>query len=121
MHRQLLELISAAEMHPIDFEEIISVLRGHYRLTPCTFVTGRGTPRETVNPAGSNAASCLLLAVARRLGLEEQTTLNLYGRHYRDVLADPDGSAHANIRAFMANGWQGVVFEQDPLVLVGPG
>lgn len=121
MHRELADLISAAARQPVDFDEAIRILRRHYRFTPCAFVSGRGTARETANAAGSNAASCLLLAFASRLGLGEQATLNLYGRHYQDVLADPDGSAHANIRAFMANGWQGVVFEQDPLVLLGPG
>ena len=37
--------------------------------------------------------------------------LQLWGEYYREVLADPEGSSHQNIRNFMKTGWEGVPFE----------
>ena len=37
--------------------------------------------------------------------------LQLWGQYYREVLADPDGDSHQNIRNFMKYGWDGVPFE----------
>lgn len=121
MHCELSALRQPESLKPMMFQDVMSVLRRHYEFAPTAFSTGKGTARETRNAAGSNSASCLLLAAARRLGFSEPETLALYREHYRDVIADPDGSAHANIRAFMANGWQGVEFAGDPLRLKGPG
>lgn len=121
MHHELAALIAAEPSIPVVFQDVISTIRRHYECIPTRFCTGAGTARETTNMAGTNAASCLLLAFARRLDLDEATTLGLYGEHYRSVLDDPAGSAHANIRAFMANGWAGVHIEGEPLRLRGPG
>ena len=33
------------------------------------------------------------------------------------MLDTPDGDSHANIRAFMVNGWDGIKFEGEPLKL----
>ena len=35
----------------------------------------------------------------------------LWGQYYRDVLKNPDGDDHQNIRNFMKYGWEGVPFE----------
>jgi hypothetical protein len=35
----------------------------------------------------------------------------LWGQYYREVLADPDGDSHQNIRNFMKYEWKGVPFE----------
>lgn len=120
MHTELAELITPESTKLLVFQDVVSTIRRHYVCSPVAFDTGVGTSRHTVNAAGSNAASCLLLAFARRLGLSEQQTLALYAEHYRSVLEDPQGGAHANIRAFMANGWAGVRFADDPLRLRGP-
>ena len=121
MHLEIHQLLAAAAGGTLRFSAVIDTLRRHYECTPVAFSTGVGSDRRTDNAAGTNAASSQLLAFARRLGLDEPTTLALYAEHYRDVLADPDGSGHANIRAFMANGWSGVRFQGDPLRLKGPG
>lgn len=121
MHLDLQRLCSEAPKNTLLFQDVMRTIHSHYECMPCTFTTGCGTAREIRNPAGSNAASCLLLAFARRLGLDQETTLHLYGEHYRAVLDDPKGDAHANIRAFMSNGWQGVRLEENPLRLRGPG
>lgn len=120
MHLELSALIHQADNNVVLFHDVISTIKRHYECRPCGFRTGCGTERETVNHAGTNAGSCLLLAFARRLGLDAQTTLQLYGEHYRSVLADPHGHEHANIRAFMANGWAGVTMDGNPLLLRGP-
>lgn len=121
MHADLAGLLHSDSSEYLVFQDVISTIRRHYECTPQAFETGVGTPAHTVNAAGSNAASCQLLAFARRLGLSPEQTLRLYAEHYRSVLADPEGEAHANIRAFMANGWSGVRFQGDPLRLRGPG
>ena len=33
------------------------------------------------------------------------------------MLATPDGDSHANIRAFMGNGWAGIAFDGEALRL----
>jgi hypothetical protein len=43
--------------------------------------------------------------------LDKETTLKLWGQYYREVLNDPDGDSHQNIRNFMKTGWEGVPFE----------
>lgn len=121
MHQELARLRAPEELNSMMFQDVMNILRRHYECVPAAFATGVGTPKETRNPAGSNAASCLLLAAARRLGFSMPETLALYREHYRDVLADPDGVTHANIRALIANGWAGVEFSADPLRLKGPG
>lgn len=102
------------------FQDVMEVLRRHYECSPVRFCTGAGSARETWNEAGTNSASCFLLSFAKRLGLDEAATVALYGEHYRGVLAEPAGTNHANIRAFMAGGWAGVRFEGDALRLRGP-
>jgi hypothetical protein len=121
VHADLCRLLAAAESNSLVFQDVMDTIRRHYECRPAAFTTGDGTPMAVVNPAGTNSGSCQLLAFARRLGLGADTTLALYGEHYRSVLADPCGTAHPNIRAFMANGWAGVRFGDDPLRLRGPG
>lgn len=121
MHDEYHDLLAAANKNTICFQDVIRIVHRHYDCVPVAFSTGVGTSRRTDNPAGSNTGSSQLLAFARRLGLDAQTTLTLYAEHYRDVLAEPDGHSHLNIRAFMANGWAGVSMPIDPLRLRGPG
>lgn len=121
MHRELLDLLAASRNKTAVFQQVIDTIRRHYECTPVAFTTGAGTANPVHNPAGTNAASSQLLAFARRLGLGEQDTLDLYAEYYRAVLADPQGNNHANIRALMAGGWKGVELAGDPLRLRGPG
>lgn len=120
MHQDLQHLISGAKDNTLDFQYVMNTIRRHYECTPVAFTTGAGTSNAVENPAGTNAASCALLAFARRLQLDPATALGLYGEHYRSVLATPDGRDHGNIRAFMAHGWAGVTFAGEPLRLKGP-
>ncbi len=52
------------------------------------------------------------LAFAKLHELSEAKTLALFGDYYRsDVLKNPEGSDHQNIRNFIREGWAGVAFE----------
>ncbi len=43
-------------------------------------------------------------------------TLNLFGAFYReDVLKNPEGTDHQNIRNFIEFGWDGIAFEGEAL------
>lgn len=90
----------------LDFEDSIALIEAHFDYTPCAFRNG-----EQHNAAGENGGSCKILAFGQLMGLDEQQTLACFGRFYRDVLATPNGTDHANIRNFMAHGWAGVEFE----------
>ena len=109
------QLIHAIETQPqrVEFSQVMSVIDACYDYTPCQFSNG-----GVENEAGSNEGSCKLFAFAKLQQLNQAQTLALFGHFYRDeVLSDPEGSSHANIRAFMQNGWQGVQFSAPPLVL----
>jgi len=52
---------------------------------------------------------------ARLHQLTEQQALTCYGEHYREVLAEPQGTSHMTIRIFMRQGWSGLSFDGMPL------
>jgi len=66
---------------------------------------------DIVNQQGENEGSAKVLSYAALSEFDKETTLKLWGQYYRDVLATPDGTDHANIRNFMKTGWEGVPFE----------
>ncbi len=107
------QLIARVKSSPqsIDFEEVIAVIDTHYHYTPTRFTNGCGDD-ALHNEAGSNEGACRIFAFARLHDLDEATTLALFGRFYRDeVLNDPDGDRHGNIRRFMRDGWKGIDFD----------
>lgn len=99
----------------ITFEETIAVIEAHYDYTPTAFRNGLGAD-AVFNAAGTNAGSCRIFAFARLHDLTVEQTLACFGRFYReDVLGNPGGIDHANIRTFMRDGWAGISFEGEPL------
>lgn len=95
----------------IEFSTVIEVIDVAYHYTPAEFSCG-----DVVSRAGTNEGSCKILAFARQQALTEQQTLNLFGAFYRqDVLENPSGEDHANIRNFRRTGWSGVSFTSEPL------
>ena len=66
---------------------------------------------DVVNGPGENDGSAKVLSYGALSNFDKETTLKLWGQYYRDVLATPDGTDHANIRNFMKTGWEGVPFE----------
>ncbi len=106
----LLALLDSAP-ESIEFNDVMRVIGDNYSFTPTAFTCG-----EAVNEIGTNEGSCKILAFGLKNSLTPQQTLALFGRFYReDVLGNPDGADHANIRNFIVAGWNGVKFENNPL------
>ncbi len=57
-----------------------------------------------MNKQGENEGSAKVLSYAALSNLDKESTLKLWGQYYRDVLANPDGDDHQNIRNFMKYG-----------------
>jgi hypothetical protein len=95
----------------ITFPETIAVIEENYNFTPTAFQNG-----NTHNAAGTNSGSCKLFAFAQLQKLSQDETLACFGAFYRDeVLGDPEGTNHQNIRNFMVHGWNGIQFEGEAL------
>ncbi|WP_428774530.1 HopJ type III effector protein [Vibrio sp.] len=106
--------ILLANTHPeqVEFETTIEVIEANYQFTPTAFTNG-----EVNNAAGQNNGSCKIFAFAKLHQLSEQATLHCFGHYYRqDVLLNPAGDDHLNIRNFIKTGWEGVTFSSQPLV-----
>jgi hypothetical protein len=97
----------------ITFQETIEVIDSNYSFTPTTFKNG-----NQLNNAGENNGSCKIFAFAKINNLEKEETLSLFGSYYfDDVLKNPDGNDHQNIRNFMTFGWDGISFDGEALEL----
>lgn len=97
----------------ITFAETIAVIEAHYDFAPTAFENGLQH-----NAAGENSGSCKLLAFAEIQNLSEEATLACFGTYYfDDVLKNPNGTDHQNIRNFIKTGWEGIGFYGSPLVL----
>ena len=97
----------------IEFSDIIELIDAKFTFTPTAFTNG-----EVINEANQNNGSCKLLALGQYMELNKEQTLALFGNYYReDVLGNPGGSDHANIRNFIKTGHDGVHFEAFPLKL----
>ncbi len=99
----------------VSFDETITVIAENYAYTPCEFSNGLNN-NQLINAAGSNEGSCKIFSFAQINQLNQQQTLGLFGDYYRiDVLGDPTGTGHQNIRKFMQYGWEGINFTQQAL------
>ncbi len=97
----------------ITFAETIAVIEANYDFTPTAFENG-----TQHNAAGENSGSCKLFAFAEIQNLSEAATLSCFGAYYYDdVLKNPNGTDHQNIRNFMKTGWEGIGFYGSALVL----
>jgi len=95
----------------VEFSQSIAVIEANYTFNPTAF--SNGTMR---NPAGENNGSCKIFSFGSLHKLTEEQTLSMFGEYYRnDVLGNPEGDDHQNIRNFIAHGWQGVKFEGQAL------
>lgn len=95
----------------ITFQEVITYIDDHFDFTPTAFRNG-----DTYNEAGQNSGSCKVFSFAKLTGLNEQQTLNCFGDYYqKEVLQNPDGTDHQNIRNFIKYGWEGITFEKQAL------
>lgn len=95
----------------IQFNDVISYIDENYEFTPTQFKNG-----ETINEENQNNGSCKVFSFAKLNNLSTEDTLALFGDFYRkDVLLNPEGDDHQNIRNFMKFGWDGILFEGDAL------
>jgi hypothetical protein len=102
---------------PVGFQQTQSVIAENYSYQPTPFYNGSGGD-AVHNPAGTNEGSCKLFAFAQLHGLNEAQTLALFGDYYREVLDDPHGEGHRNIRNFIKYGWAGIRFGGVPLAAI---
>lgn len=86
------------------FSTTMEVIDSNYDFIPTAFDNG-----DISNLAGENSGSCKIFAFAKEQQLDKELTLACFGEHYfKDVLKDPEGNGHQNIRNFMKNGWEGI-------------
>ena len=110
--KELLEKIKQTPEN-VEFAEVMSVIDATFDHTPSAFVNG-----DLENGADQNQGSAKILSFAKLNGLTESETLACFGTYYRDdVLANPEGSDHGNIRNFMKTGWAGVTLPEGVLTV----
>ena len=98
----------------VSFEETIAVIDASYSFIPTVFSNGK-----QVNEARENNGSCKIFAFAKLNQLDKLQTLSCFGSYYyQDVLKNPEGIDHQNIRNFMEFGWDGIDFESEALELI---
>lgn len=108
------QLINAIKTSPerVEFSDVMNTIGEHYDYSPVEFKNGP----DVVNAAGTNEGSCKIFAFAQLNKLTVDETLACFGQYYRDdVLANPKGDDHSNIRAFMTSGWDGICFSSAAL------
>jgi len=90
----------------ITFAETIAVIEENYNFSPTAFENG-----VLHNTIEQNLGSCKVFAFAEIHNLSEEATLACFGDYYRkDVLNNPNGIDHQNIRNFIKTGWDGIAF-----------
>jgi hypothetical protein len=95
----------------ITFGDTINIIDTYYNFSPSKFTNG-----DVINEAGENSGSCKVFSFAQHHKLNKEETLACFGSYYRkDVLENPNGTDHQNIRNFMNRGWEGISFEKEAL------
>ena len=110
------DFITKLKEQPQDvaFADTMATIEANYTFTATTFKNG-----DTTNEAGQNSGSCKLFAFAKIQELSTQDTLACFGEYYRnDVLENPNGTDHQNIRNFVAHSWSEISFEGKALVRI---
>lgn len=111
---QLEAFLAQLQQNPqqIQFTDTMSAIDANYQFNPTAFHNG-----SLSNAADQNNGSCKIFAFGKLNKLSEQQTLACFGTYYRDdVLQNPTGDDHQNIRNFMQTGWNGIKFEDTALI-----
>jgi len=100
----------------IAFNDTMAVINTNYTFTPSDF-----NNHGLISSANENNGSCKIFAFAKLNGLSKQNTLDCFGAFYRDdVLNNPSGEDHMNIRTFMlapeATPFLGVTFDNSQVL-----
>lgn len=95
----------------IEFSDTMAIIDNNYSFTPSAFTNG-----DTMNEANQNNGSCKIFAFGLLNNLSAEQVLACFGAYYReDVLQNPEGDDHQNIRNFMVSGWNGIKFDSQAL------
>lgn len=107
-----IELLSALHDNAdtLAFADVISVIDNGYVYEPTAFSNG-----SVENDAGQNGGSCKVFSFALRHQLSADDAVKLFAEHYRKVVSSPNDTDHANIRAFLQSGWEGIRFNGEAL------
>lgn len=90
----------------MEFSELMEMLEKEYDFQPSAFKNG-----DVSNADNENLGSCKVFSFAQMHDLSVAETLACFGAYYReDVLQNPAGNDHSNIRSFMQSGWSGIEF-----------
>ncbi|MFT7335357.1 MAG: hypothetical protein ACI9M1_001261 [Porticoccaceae bacterium] len=97
----------------VKFSDTMAIIEESYSFTPTSFKNG-----DLQNAEGENSGSCKLFSFAILNNLSKEETLACFGSYYfDDVLNNPTGTDHSNIRNFIKSGWDGIEFEVEALDL----
>ncbi len=107
MAKEILRQLEAGE---VKFVDVINHIESKYTHSPAAFKNGL-----QYNAEDQNQGSAKVFAFAQLENLSKEDTLKLFAEHYLSVLQTPEGDDHQNIRQFMINGWDGIVFENQAL------
>jgi len=94
----------------MQFEDLMLIIDQDYNYTPAAFSNG-----EVENSIDENQGSAKLFCFAAVNQLSPLETLHCFGQYYQEVLNDPEGDSHANIRNFIIYGWEGLKFDSPVL------
>lgn len=98
----------------VSFSDTMTVIETNFKFTPTTFTNG-----DLTNEAGQNSGSCKVFAFAIKEGLTKEEALACFGSYYFDeVLQEPNGDGHQNIRNFMKTDFEGLSFDDEALKLL---
>jgi len=106
-------LITTLRTQPnrVSFADTMAVIEVEYTFQPSAFTNGK-----QINQENENNGSCKIFAFAKLHELNVDETLHLFGDYYRqDVLEQPTGQDHQNIRQFIECGWDGIHFSHSAL------
>lgn len=96
----------------VSFSDTMAIINAAYLYKPTSFSNGLANDCLN-NNAGTNEGSCKIFAFAKLNQLNKAQTLSLFGDfYYQDVLNDPEGSGHQNVRNFIQYGWEGIKFHE---------
>jgi hypothetical protein len=108
-------IVLADSPQTIQFCDTMAMVEANYDFAACAF-----NNHGLLNSASENNGACKVFAFAKLNQLSKQNTLDCFGRFYReDVLQNPKGDDHMNIRTFMlapeVTPFLGITFEGEPL------
>jgi len=95
----------------INFSDTITIIEENYNFTTSAFKNG-----DLQNSSTQNLGSCKVFSFALKQQFTKEETLACFAQFYFiDVLENPNGTDHQNIRNFMNTGFDGLVFENETL------